>query len=99
VKIPSLQLSQHFIDKIDWVLDLAVGTQLPSFNDNRHTNHIVCSRYVQLQGFMGFWDHQGGWCSQVLHDIFKSFICFFHLLELVLLFDELEEREPPDTES
>jgi hypothetical protein len=43
---------------------------------------------------------RGQWVgNQVLLEIFESFLCFFHPLELVLQFEELEEREPPDAES
>jgi hypothetical protein len=52
VKIPSLGITQHFADEIDWVLDLAVGIRLPSFEDDYRTNHVACSQYVKLQVFM-----------------------------------------------
>jgi hypothetical protein len=39
----------HFVDKIDRVLDLAVGIRLLPPDDNHRTNHIACSRYVELQ--------------------------------------------------
>jgi hypothetical protein len=99
VEISSLRVAQHFTNKVDRVLDFVVGNQLPSFNDNRHTNHIACTRYVKLQGFVGFQGHQGGWGSQVLLEIFERFMCLFCPLKLVLFFEELEEREPPDVES
>jgi hypothetical protein len=43
MKILSLEITQHFASEIDRVLDLAVGIQLPSFNDDCHTNHVACS--------------------------------------------------------
>jgi hypothetical protein len=54
VEIPSLSVTQDFADEIDQVLDLAVGTRLPSFDDNHCTNHVACSRYLKLQVFVGF---------------------------------------------
>jgi hypothetical protein len=60
MKVPSLGITQHFTDEVNRVLDLAIGVRLPSFDDDCHTNHIACSRYVKLQVFMGFQGHQGG---------------------------------------
>jgi hypothetical protein len=37
--------------------------------------------------------------SQVFLEIFESFPCFFGPLELVLFFEDLEERDPSDAES
>jgi hypothetical protein len=34
VKMPSSGITQHFADEIDQILDLAVGTRLPSFDDD-----------------------------------------------------------------
>jgi hypothetical protein len=76
-----------------------VGTRLPSFNNDHHTNHIACSLYVKLQGFVGFQCHQGGWGSQVLLEFLKRLLCLLGPLELVLFLEEFEEREPPDAES
>jgi hypothetical protein len=56
----------YFTNEIDRVLDLVVGTRLPSFHNNHRVDHIAYSRYIELQGFVGFWGHQGGWGSQVL---------------------------------
>jgi hypothetical protein len=87
VEIPSLRVAQYFTDEVDQLLDLAVGTRLPSFDDDRRTNHIACSQYAELQGFMWFRGHQGGWGSQVFLEIFESIMYFFGPLELVLLFE------------
>jgi hypothetical protein len=46
MKIPSFGVTQHFTDKVDWILDLAVGVRLPPLDDDSHTNHLACSRYV-----------------------------------------------------
>jgi hypothetical protein len=48
MKISSLRITQHFIDEIDQVLDLADGIRLPSFDDDYRTNHIAYSRCVKL---------------------------------------------------
>jgi hypothetical protein len=48
---------------------------------------------------MGFQSHEGGWVRQVPLELFEIFMCFFSPLELILLFEELEEGEPPDAES
>jgi hypothetical protein len=86
VKIPSLGITQHFADEIGWVLDLAVGIRLPSFNDDCHTNHAAYNRYVELQVFMGFQGHQGGWSSQILLQVFEGLLCLLSPLELVMFF-------------
>jgi hypothetical protein len=61
MKIPSLRITQHLADEINWVLDLVVGIRLPAFNDDCCTDHIYCSLYVKLQVFVGFQVHQGWW--------------------------------------
>jgi hypothetical protein len=43
MKIPSLRITQHLADEINWVLDLVVGIRLPAFNDDCCTDHIYCS--------------------------------------------------------
>jgi hypothetical protein len=91
VKILSLGITQHFTDEIDRVLDLAIGIRLPSFDDDRHTNHVACSRYVKLQVFVGFRGHPGGWGSQILFEVFEGLLCFVGPLELVMLLKELEK--------
>jgi hypothetical protein len=53
MKILSFGITQHFANEVDWILDLAVGVQLPLFNDDSYTNHIACGGYVELQVFMG----------------------------------------------
>jgi hypothetical protein len=57
MKIPSLGITQHFANEIDQVLDLVIGIRLLSFDDDYHSNHVVCSRYVKLQVFVGFRGH------------------------------------------
>jgi hypothetical protein len=84
VKIPSLQITQHFTDEIDRVLDLTVGIRLPSFDDDCYTNHVAYSRYVKLQVSMGFREHQGGWSSQILLQIIKGLPCPLSPMEVVL---------------
>jgi hypothetical protein len=54
MKVPSLGVTQHFTDDVNCVLDLAISVWLPLFDDDCCTNHISCSRYVELQVFMGF---------------------------------------------
>jgi hypothetical protein len=99
MKIPSLGITQYFMDEIDWVLDLTIGVRLPSFDDDCHTNHIACSRYVKLQVFMGFRGHEGGWGSQILLQVFEGLLCLLSPLELVLFSEELKKRQPPDAKS
>jgi hypothetical protein len=48
---------------------------------------------------MAFWNHQGGWSSQNLLQVFEGLLCVLGSLELVLFFEEFEEMEPPDVES
>jgi hypothetical protein len=48
---------------------------------------------------MGFQGHQSGWGSQILFQIFKGLLCLLGPLELVLLFEDLKERECPYTKS
>jgi hypothetical protein len=47
---------------------------------------------------MGFWGYQSGWGSQIPIQVFEDILCLLSRLELVLFFEELEERESPDTE-
>jgi hypothetical protein len=63
VKISSPRITQHFTNEIDQILDLVIGIRLPTFDDDCHTDHVACSRYVKLQVFMGFQGHQGMWRS------------------------------------
>jgi hypothetical protein len=86
VKILSLGITQHFIDEIDRVLDLADGIRLPSFEDDCRTNHVACSQYIKLQVFKGFRGHQGGWSSQILLQVFRGLLCLLSPLEHVLFF-------------
>jgi hypothetical protein len=46
MKILSFGVTQHFVDKVDWILDLAVSVRLPPLDDDSYTNHIACSGYV-----------------------------------------------------
>jgi hypothetical protein len=80
-------------------LDLAVSVWLPLFDDDSCTNHIACSRYVELQVFLRFWGYQGGWGSQILLQVFEGLLCLMSPLELVLFLEELKERESRDAES
>jgi hypothetical protein len=98
MKLPSLGIAQHFADKIDQVLDLGVGIQLPSFDDDCHTNSISYCQYVKLQVFVGFRGHQSGWSSQIFLQVFEGLLCLFGPLELVLFFKKFEDREPPNAE-
>jgi hypothetical protein len=79
-------------------LDLTVSVQVPSFDDDSCTNHIACSRYVELHVFVGFRGYQSGWCSQVLQ-VFECLVGPLSPLELILFLEELKERESPDAES
>jgi hypothetical protein len=97
VKISNLGVTHYFTEEIDQLLDLVIGTRLHSFNDDHHTDHVTCSRYVELQGFMGFRGHQGEWGNQILHEVIKSLMCFHTPLEFALFLEDLEEREPPNT--
>jgi hypothetical protein len=99
VKIPSFGVAQHFTDKVNWILQLAVGVRLPPFDDNSCTNHSTCSRYVELQVFVGFQSYLSRWGCQVLLQVFKGLLCLLSPLDLVLFLKELKERESPDTES
>jgi hypothetical protein len=63
MEISSLQITQHFADEVQRVLDLVVGSQHPLLDNDCRTNHVACSRYVQLQIFVGLRGHQGGWGS------------------------------------
>jgi hypothetical protein len=99
VKILSFGVTQHFAYEVNWILDLAVGVWLPLFDDNSCTNHITCSRYVELQVFMGLQSYQSRWGCQVLLQVFKGLLCLMSPLELVMFLEELNERESPDAES
>jgi hypothetical protein len=99
VKIPSLGISQHFVDEINWVLHLVIGIQFPPFNNDSCTDHITCSRYVKLQVFMGFRGYQSRCSDQILLQLFKGLMCLLSPPELVLFLEELKEWEFPDTES
>jgi hypothetical protein len=99
VKILSFGGAQHFADEVNLILDLAVGVRLPLFDDNSCTNHITCSRYMELQVFMGFRSYQSRWDCQVLLQVFKGLLCLLSPLELVLFLEELKERESPDGET
>jgi hypothetical protein len=46
MEIPSFGITQHFTDEVDWILDLVVGVQLPSLDDDSCPDHTICSRYV-----------------------------------------------------
>jgi hypothetical protein len=76
-----------------------VSVRLPSFNDDSCTNHIACSRYVELQVFVGFRGYQSGWGSQILLQVFKGLVGLLSPPELVLFLEELKERESPNAES
>jgi hypothetical protein len=99
VEIPGLRVAQYFTVEVHRMLNLVVVVRLPSFNYNCCTDHIACSRYVRLQNFMGLGSHEGGWGNQVPFEFFEGPLRLFGPLELTLLFEELEEWEPPDTES
>jgi hypothetical protein len=43
MKVLSFGVTQHFTDEVNRILDLVVSAQLPSFNDDHHTNHVACS--------------------------------------------------------
>jgi hypothetical protein len=99
VKIPSFGVSQHFADKIHWVLDPTIGTWLPSLNDNRSTDHITHSRYVKLQVFMGFQGYQTRWGDEIFLQAFEGFLCLLGPLDLVMFLEELKKWESADAES
>jgi hypothetical protein len=94
MKISSLGITHHLADEIDRVLDLAVGIQLPLFDNDCHTNHVACSRYVKLQILVGFRGHQGGWSSQILLQIIEDLLCLLGPLELVLFLRSLKKGSP-----
>jgi hypothetical protein len=99
VKILSFGVTQHFADEVNQILDLAVGVRLASFDDDSFTKHITCSRYVELQVFVGFQSYQSRWGCQVLLQVFKGLLCRLSPLELVMFLEELNEMESPDAES
>jgi hypothetical protein len=43
MKVLSFGITQHFTDEVNWILDLAVGVQLPQFNDDSCTCNIMTS--------------------------------------------------------
>jgi hypothetical protein len=71
----------------------------PPFDDDNCTNHIACSRYVELKVFMGFRSYQSGWGCQILLQVFESLLCLLSPLELILFLEELKERVSPNAES
>jgi hypothetical protein len=99
VKLSSFGVTHHFTDEVYWILDLAVCVRLPPFDDDSCTNHIACSRYVELQVFVGFRGYRSGWGSQILLQVFEGLLGLLSLLELALFLEELKERESPDAES
>jgi hypothetical protein len=99
VKILSLGVTQYFTNEVDMVLNLAVGLRLPPCNDDRCTNHIACSQYVELQVFVGFQGYQSGQGCQIFLQVFKDLLCFLSPLELVMFLEELREWESPDAET
>jgi hypothetical protein len=76
-----------------------VGVQFPPFDDDSCTKYIACSRYVELQVFVGFQGYQSEWGSQILLQVFEGLLCLLSPLELVLFLEELKERESPDAKS
>jgi hypothetical protein len=46
MKIPSFGVTQHFADKVDRILDLAIGVRLPPLDDDSYTVRIGCSGYI-----------------------------------------------------
>jgi hypothetical protein len=74
VKIPSFGVAQHFADEVNRILDLAVSTRLPSFDDDSYTNHITCSTNIELQVFIRFQSYQSMWGCQVLLQVFKGLL-------------------------
>jgi hypothetical protein len=99
MKILRHGVAQHFVDKVNWVLDLAIGIQLPPLDDDSCTDDITRSRYLKMQVFMGFRDYQGGWGNQILLQVFEGPLCLLSPLELVLFLEELTEWQSPDAES
>jgi hypothetical protein len=95
MKIAGLRVTKYFTDEVYRMLNLAVDVRLPSFNYNCCTNHIVCSKCVKLQNIVGLESHEGGWGSHKPFEFFKGLLHLFSPLKLILLFKELEEREPP----
>jgi hypothetical protein len=43
MEIPSFGVTPHFTDKVNQILDLAVGVRLPPFDNNSHTDHVAWS--------------------------------------------------------
>jgi hypothetical protein len=94
VKIPSLGVTQHIADEVNWILDLLVSLRLPLFDDDRCTDHITCSQYVELQVFMGFRGYQSRWGHQIPLQIFEGLMCLVTPLELVLFLEDLKNGSP-----
>jgi hypothetical protein len=76
-----------------------VSNSPPPFDDNSYTNHIACSRYVELQIFVGFRGYQSVWGCQIHLQVFEGLLRVLSPLKLVLFLEELKERESPDAES
>jgi hypothetical protein len=55
--------------------------------------------YIKATKLHGAQGHKGMWASQVPHEFFKSFMCLSSPLELILLFEDVEDGIPPDAES
>jgi hypothetical protein len=99
VEVPSLQVTQHFTDKVHRVLNLVYATQLLSLDNNSCADHVVCRRYVKLQDFVGLRSHESGWGGEVPFEFLEVLLNLLSPLKIVLLLEQLEERESPDTES
>jgi hypothetical protein len=99
MKILRLGVTQHFTDKVYWVLDLVIGIRLPPLNDDSYTDHITRSWYVKMQVLMGFQAYQSRWGGQILLQVFEGLLCLLGTPELVSFFEELKKWESPDVES
>jgi hypothetical protein len=64
------------------------------FDNDSYSNHIACSRYVELQVFVGFWGYHSGWGSQILLQVFEGHLCLLSPLELILFLEELKNGSP-----
>jgi hypothetical protein len=99
MKIPSFGVTLHLADEVDQILDFMVSVRLPPFDDDSCTDHIACSRYVEMQVFVGLQGYQSGWGSQILLQVFKGLLGLLSPLKLVMFLKELKERESPNAES
>jgi hypothetical protein len=99
VKIPRPGVAQHFTDEIRWVLDVAIGIQLPPLDDNSYIDHITHSRYVKLQVFVGFLGYQSRWGDQIFLQVFEGLLGLLSPLELAMFLEQLKEWESLDAES